>query len=409
MLGWEFPPFLAGGLGVHCLELTTELSREGVAVDFYMPHMSSIEGPLRVADYHKHLRIVEVEADPGVSPYGTGRSYDENFNAAVMQYNDRVVKAFSSVDADILHAHDWITIPAGLEIAKRTGIPLVLTIHSTEYDRSADFYPQDWILNLERQGVRDADAVIGVSGLTVRQLVERYGAEADRTFPVWNGVRFDRFVTSGPRDYGRPTRNVLYLSRVSRQKGPLFFMEAAKIVAEHDARARFVVAGKGEMLPHMIERAVGWGLQDRFSFAGYVPEPELVRFYEMSDVYVLPSVSEPFGISVLEAMTTGLPTIVSRTTGVGEGLRHVLRADYWDTWEMADQILRLLDSPPLRSELGRNGAFETRQFTWAACAKKTRSVYDFARRSARRTRAPLEALRPTPPPEGGPVRGGFAS
>ncbi|MHB8586575.1 MAG: glycosyltransferase family 4 protein [Thermoplasmatota archaeon] len=378
MLGWEFPPFLAGGLGVHCLELTTELSRDGLSVDFYMPHMSSIEGPLRVADHHKHIRITEVEADPGLSPYGRGRDYDANFNAAVMQYNEGVIRAFQSGDADLIHMHDWITVPAGVEIARRTGIPLVFTVHSTEFDRSADFFPQPWIVDLERKGVAEADATIGVSGLTVKQLVDRYGAAPNRTFPVWNGVRLDRWTTKRPRDYGRPTKNVLYLSRISRQKGPMFFMDAARLVAERDREAHFIVAGKGEMLPEMIDRAIRWGISDRFSFTGFVPESEILRFYEKSDVYVLPSVSEPFGISVLEAMTTGLPTIVSKTTGVGEGLRHVLKAEYWDTWDMADMLLRLINSKALRSELGRNGALESRRFTWAECGRRTRDVYQWA-------------------------------
>lgn len=395
MIGWEFPPFMAGGLGIHCLELTTELAREGVAVDFYMPHMSSIEGPLRVADHHRHLRITEVEADPAIGPYSSrGRTYDQNFNAAVVQYNERLLAAFDSHGADVIHAHDWITAPAALEIAKRTGIPLVFTFHSTEFDRSASFYPQDWIIDLERRVAREADAVIGVSGLTRQQVIERYGADPARTFAVHNGVNFENFVHVANRSYERGTANVLYLCRISRQKGPMFFMEAARIVAENDPRARFIVGGKGEMLPEMIDAAIRWGIADRFRFAGFIPDAELATFYEQSDVYVLPSVSEPFGISVLEAMTTGVPAIVSKTTGVGEALGNVLKIDYWDAWEMADSILRILRSRPLREELGRNGALEARKFTWAECGRKTRAVYEWAAENPRRARLTPPRARP---------------
>lgn len=385
MIGWEFPPFMAGGLGVHCLELTTELARERVAIDFYMPHMSSIEGPLKVADHHRHLRIVEVEADPALGPYeGRKGAYDENFNAAVAQYNERVLEAFDSSDADVLHVHDWITAPAGLAIARREGIPLVFTVHSTEYDRSAGFFPQPWIIDVEKRAIREADAVIGVSGLTRQQVIDRYGGDPGRTFAVHNGVNFENFVSHGTRSYDRGTKTVLYLARVSRQKGPMFFLEAARIVAQHDREARFVVAGKGEMIPQMIEKSIEWGISDRVTFAGFVPDKELATFYEESDVYVLPSVSEPFGISVLEAMTTGVPAIVSKTTGVGEALGNVLKVEFWDTWEMADSILRLLRSRPLREELGRNGALEVRKFTWAETGRKTRGVYEWAANNARR-------------------------
>ncbi|HWG90030.1 MAG TPA: glycosyltransferase family 4 protein [Candidatus Thermoplasmatota archaeon] len=393
MIGWEFPPFLAGGLGIHCLELTTELSRKGVQIDFYMPHMASIEGNRRVADHHKHLRIIEVEADPEVliqgGPYGgggrqRGRGYEANFNDAVMQYNERLLNAFDSYDADVIHCHDWITVPAAVELKHRTGKPLVFTVHSTEYDRSAGFFPQNWIINLERLGIHEADAVIAVSGYTRDQLVERFRGDASKIFPIHNGVNYDKLPASVTKDYNKSNRTVLFLSRVSRQKGPIFFMEAARKVLDVDPSVRFIMAGKGEMLPEMIQFAVRNNMMDRMSFTGYVTDAEAFSLFQNSDVYVLPSVSEPFGISILEAMTSGIPTITSKTTGVGEALNHVLKAHYWDTWEMADMILRLLDSRALREELGRNGAREARKFTWDRCASATLDVYRWTADQARR-------------------------
>lgn len=379
MIGWEFPPFMAGGLGIHCLELTTQLAKMGVDIDFYMPHMA-LEGDLRVAAHHKHLRIHEVEADPGMSPYGDSRArgYEESFNDAVWQYNMRVVDAWRSHDADVIHAHDWITYKAAAEIKRRTGKPLVWSCHSTEYDRSAGFFPQDWIIDLEKAAVREADLVIAVSGYTRQQLIDRFGADPDKVVAIHNGVDFGKWAESRGRDYSRSNKVVLYLSRVSRQKGPMSFIRAAKRVLEKDRSVRFVVAGKGEMVPEMIRYCIQNGIMEQVTFTGFVPDAEAQRLYEQADVYVLPSVSEPFGISVLEAMTSGCPTIVSKTTGVGEALTHVLRAEHWDSDEMADQILAVLDNKPLREALGRNGALEVRKFTWERCGRRTLDSYQRA-------------------------------
>ena len=377
MIGWEFPPFISGGLGIHCLELTARLAREGVAIDFYMPHMSSIEGPLRVADLYQHLNIHEIEAEPDVGPY-SGEGYDQNFNEAVARYNRRVVREFSSQDADLIHCHDWITVPAALALRKKTGLPLVFTVHSTEHDRSAGFYPQTWIEDVERRGVRGADAVIAVSRYTKRLVEQMYGGEPSRVFPVHNGVDFSKFADVAERDYSNNGKRVLFLSRMSRQKGPMFFMKAARRVLDHEEDASFLVGGKGEMLPECIDYAVDRGIADRVRFLGYVPAEELATYYQKGDVYVLPSVSEPFGISILEAMTSGVPTVVSKTTGVGEALTHVLKAEYWDSDDMADMIVRLLRDQALREELGRNGAREVRRFTWQRCARKTLEVYRHA-------------------------------
>lgn len=387
MIGWEFPPFMAGGLGIHCLELTAQLSKMGTAIDFYMPHMA-LEGDLRVGDHHKHLKIIEVPADPDIGPYAGSRAYEESFNAAVDQYNRRILDAFQSHDADILHAHDWITLQAGVELKKRTGKPLVWSCHSTEYDRSAGFFPQQWIIELEKMAVREADLVIAVSEYTRKQLIDRYGARPEKVVPIHNGVDFSKFASVTDRDYGQATKTVLYLSRVSRQKGPMSFIRAAKRVLHQRHDVRFVVAGKGEMVPEMIDYCIRNGIMEKVTFTGFVPDEEAQQLYRVADVYVLPSVSEPFGISVLEAMTSGCPTIVSKTTGVGEALTHVLRAEHWDSDEMADQILALLRDRPLREALGRNGALEVRKFTWERCGRRTLAAYARALAEAN----PLEVL-----------------
>ncbi|HUR62585.1 MAG TPA: glycosyltransferase family 4 protein [Candidatus Thermoplasmatota archaeon] len=401
MLGWEFPPFMAGGLGIHCLEITQDLARQGVALDFYMPHMASVEGGLRVREHHSHLDIKEVEADPGLSPYGGNgggnkkKAYERNFNAAVALYNQRLVASFDSFDADVLHAHDWITVPAALELKRLTGKPLVLTMHSLENDRSAGFCPQQWIADIERQGVHGADRVIAVSHYTKKLLVEQYGVPTGKIVPVHNGIDANKFHDAAVRDYAKGRGTVLFLSRLSRQKGPLYFLQAARRVLQVRPEARFVMAGTGEMLGECIQYTLQHGIADRVTFTGFVGNDDLADFYSHNDLYVLPSVSEPFGISVLEAMATGLPTIVSKSCGVGEALHHVLRSEYHDIDEMASMIVALLDSPTLREEMGRNGAREAQRFTWAACARKTLGVYRSlapAARAPARVPAPMTNL-----------------
>ncbi|MES2153983.1 MAG: glycosyltransferase family 4 protein [bacterium] len=390
MLGWEFPPFISGGLGIHCLEITQDLARQGVSIDFYMPHMTTLEGSLRVADHHEHLRIKEIEADAAISPYGGGKAqYDRGFNDAVALYNQRLVAAFDSHDADVLHAHDWITIPAALAIKERTGKPLVVTMHSMESDRSAGFHPQQWIADIERRGVREADLVIAVSRYTKQALVQQYGIDPGKVVAIHNGIDASKFRSADHRDYATAPGPVLFLSRLSRQKGPLSFLRAARRVLEIRPDTRFVMAGTGEMLGECIEYALEHGMGNRVQFTGFVGNADLADVYAHHGLYVLPSVSEPFGISVLEAMATGLPTIVSHSCGVGEALHHVLRSDHDDVDEMARMIIALVDNAALREEMGRNGAKEAVGFTWALCAARTKDLYT---RLAPLAPAPLGAV-----------------
>jgi glycosyltransferase involved in cell wall biosynthesis len=263
-------------------------------------------------------------------------------------------------------------------------LPLVFTVHSTEFDRSAGFAPQAWIEDIERSGVHAADRVIAVSRYTKGLVETLYGADPNRVVAVHNGVNLKELNDARIRDYDTQRGNVLFLSRLSRQKGPLYFLQAARRVLEKRLDARFIVAGKGEMLAECIDYVLTNGMANNVRFTGFVPSHHIADLYTQNEIYVLPSVSEPFGISILEAMATGLPTIVSKTTGVGEALNHVLKADYWDIDEMADMILHLLEYPMLREELGRNGAREVRKFSWKESCRITHKVYEdlLASRSA---------------------------
>ena len=316
---------------------------------------------------------------PDISPYSSVKEFIlKDFYRAVYEYNQRVVDCFESTDADIIHCHDWITINAGMDLKRRHGIPLIFTVHSTEYDRSAFFMPQKWVVDIEKRGMSAADKIIAVSRWTKKILNEYYDAPEEKIVPVYNGVNLaildeKRLEKKG---YDKISKTVLFFGRLTRQKGPEFFIRMAKKVLEYENDAIFLVIGKGDMMPELIKQAIECGIADHVKFTGLIPDDEVIDIlYDAANIYVLPSVSEPFGISVLEAMLLGVPTIVSRSTGVGESLRNVLRVEYWDTDEMADKVIALLRRAELRETLGKNSSAEARTFTWERCGRDTEYVY----------------------------------
>jgi glycosyltransferase involved in cell wall biosynthesis len=375
MIGWEFPPFKAGGLGIHCLELTRGLLSRGVMIDFYMP-----ETPDRVEPLGVGMRIFRVPILKDIAPYEREGVELKDFFDAVYHYNLRAVDLFleESADVDLIHCHDWITVKAGVELKRRLGKPLIFTVHSTEYDRSADFYPQDWIISIEKEGAESADLVIAVSERTKKLVHDRYGVSEEKIRVVENGVDFGKFWWHKKRNYSNENCSALYLGRVTRQKGPDLFVRVAKRVADAGVNCTFLICGKGEMIDDCRSLAHSLGVGDRVVIKGEVSDDELVGAYYDSDIFLLPALSEPFGITVIEAMATGLPAIISNSTGVGESLRHCLKCDFWDMDDMADYIIALLNHRVLRETMGRNGAREAMKFTWDRTCNGTLRVYQEA-------------------------------
>ena len=379
MLGWEYPPFKVGGLSVHCYELTTKLAKGCANIDFYMPRTG-----LKIEAQDKKIRIMEVPLTNGqINPYfriSSGPNLMDlelnDFFSAVEAYNGLTVDYFieNSSDVDVIHCHDWITLGAAVELKKRLKKPLVFTVHSTEYDRSAYFFPMQWIIDREKFGMENADRIIAVSKRTKKLIAREYGIDGSKIAVVPNGIDFSKFIRAGERDYERKNR-ILFVGRVTRQKGLAFFVKMAKKVLEKED-CNFTVIGKGDELPGLIRQAIELEIADRFSFLGFLPDDEVVEYMYNSDLYVLPSVSEPFGISVLEAMSTGLPTLISRSTGVGESLLHCLKSEFWDVNDMADTAIAVLRHKSLRETIGKNGMMETKAYTWERCAAETKKVYE---------------------------------
>ncbi|MCL5732144.1 MAG: glycosyltransferase family 4 protein [Candidatus Thermoplasmatota archaeon] len=365
VIGWELPPAFSGGLGVHTINLFGRLAAI-MNIDVYVPAMKRL-------GRNYPFNVVPVRLQRGVigNPYEIEGFPD--FREAVDDYNVRVFERFDPHGVSLVHCHDWITFRAGEMIREKYGIPLVVTFHSTERDRSGNFNPQADIMSLEKEGAKAADRIIAVSKFTRDEIIRDYGADPDKITVVHNGVDNEHY-TMRPRTY-EPTNRVLYLGRVTTQKGPRFFMEAAELVSQRMPDVRFVVAGTGDQYNEVRRLASELGISGKTDFTGFVSFRKSVDIYRSSDVFVLPAVSEPFGMTVIESMILGTPAIISKTTGVGEALRNVLRVDYWDTELIADYVESMLMFRSMRRIMGTMGQQEASRFTWEKAALDTMGVY----------------------------------
>jgi glycogen synthase len=315
-----------------------------------------------------------VELDALTSDGGSAHHYGENLISEVMRFADRVASFARDQRPRIVHAHDWMTFPAATRVAHMHGIPMVAHVHSLEQDRSGDG-ANPTIASFEGAGLRAATRVIAVSHYTARMIHQIHDIPLDRIDVVHNGA-YTRRTVSAYRDEQHDDRPmVLFLGRITFQKGPDYFVEAAAKVLERVPNARFVMAGNGDMLPRLQARVQELGLDRCFEFPGFVRGPEVERLFSTADVYVMPSVSEPFGISALEAMSYETPVVLSRQSGASEILRHALKVDFWDVNKLAAQIVAILLYPELRRDIVNLAREEVRRVHWEAAASKVKEVY----------------------------------
>jgi glycogen(starch) synthase len=392
MLGWEFPPYISGGLGTACYGLTRAMENLDLDIVMLLPaNTQSVDsrtaGPLTIRQSGDNPSNVIFQTVPYKlpNPYqrirpvrvvGTGQAggYDGNLVERVYAYAQRCLEMVKVKTFDVIHAHDWVTFPAAVALATELQKPLVVHIHATEYDRSGENI-NDEVCEIERQGIQAASAVIAVSHFTAGILADRYGVPYDKIRVVHNGINQRRIV---PRPYtGRREATVLFLGRITYQKGPEFFVRAAEQVLQKNSNVRFVMAGWGDLAPGIIEIVAERRLGTKIHFTGFLRGDQVDNAYRMSDLYVMPSVSEPFGLTALEAIQYRLPVIMSKTAGVGEVLRDgALKIDFWDVNKMADQIVSVLKNPSLAEGLCTHALNEIRNLTWDAAARKCLSVYN---------------------------------
>jgi glycosyltransferase involved in cell wall biosynthesis len=426
MLGWEFPPFISGGLGTACYGLTRAMGRYGVEITFVLPHPVSSEyashvklaSPSLIGQKISGRKLFGLEEFSTVcfrtiasliQPYQSDTTYDELLRqlAGEMQIQEETIKELLNAKSlglsanyggnlyqevqryarlaaiiareeefDVVHAHDWMTYPAGITIAGLTGKPLVVHIHSTEFDRSGENVNQ-MVYDIERQGLHYASRVIAVSHLTKNIIVNRYGISGEKVSVVYNAIeRSGSFVDAGGPAVQKDEKIVLFLGRITMQKGPEYFLAAAKKVLEVMDNVKFVMAGSGDMVERTIEMAAEMGIGHKVLFTGLLRGDDVDKIFRMADLFVMPSVSEPFGLVPLEALRNDVPVLISKQSGVAEVLTHALKVDFWDINEMANKIIAVLRHPPLHSTLREHGNFEVRKLSWDDAAKQCLAVYE---------------------------------
>ncbi len=393
MFGWELPPAISGGLGTACQGLVEGLAASDVAVRFVLPRAAGGErvpgGELVAADDVSLPPEVEILPIPSLlAPYEEVASYtvrrkEDGFSGGYGQSLSEEVARYAAVgrtlgeakDFDLVHAHDWMTYPAGIAAAETSGVPLVVHLHSCEYDRAGERAdPQ--IVRAEQAGFDAAERVVCVSGYTASVLRERYDIDPDRLSVVHNAVRSAGRVPSRRRrlqKHRQPT--VLFLGRLTHQKAPERFLQAAARVADRVPTARFVMAGDGELRADLERSARDMGLARRVSFPGFLAGPAVERAFDAASVFVMPSVSEPFGLVALEAMDRGVPVVLTRSSGVAETVMSALKVDSEDVDALADRVLAVLRHPALAGHLAQQGRSEVRRLTWARQAERLIGVY----------------------------------
>ena len=419
MFGWEFPPHISGGLGTASYGLTKGLTEfDDVEVIFVVPKAYGDEvqsnmqfvGANNIPVTRRQIKMSEgqktieyMEVDSGLIPYvnqeeyetlcqkkfkeGTrfvetnsegkidfsGR-YDQDLMTEIYKYSIIAEVLAQDLEFDVIHAHDWLAYPAGIAASNVSGKPLVIHVHATDFDRSGgSVNPQ--VYAIEKEGMDKADHIITVSNLTRNIVIERYGINPDKVTTVYNAVEPLSKEEKERRKKGVDEKIVTFLGRITMQKGPEYFVEAAKLVLQKMDNVRFVMAGSGDMMNAMIKRVAALKISDKFHFTGFLQGDDVFDMFRMSDVFVMPSVSEPFGIVPLEAMQSDVPVIISHQSGVSEILKYAIKIDYWDTHAMADAIYGLLNYPSLWNMFIKYGKEEVENLKWKNSAKNVRDVY----------------------------------
>jgi len=389
MFGWELPPFNSGGLGVACYELAESLSRRGSRITFVLPKKQNIKLPFADLVFASD-KIKITGIDTALRPYQTAKSYtnevilsedsryDPSLLGEVIRYGKRAKKIVRNNKFDIIHAHDWLSFPAGIEAKKLSHKPLVVHVHATEFDRSGDGPVDKRICQIEKLGFENADRIIAVSQFTKNKIVRNYEIDPEKIDVVHNGIKaadrvLDENCFKKLKESGQ--KIVLFLGRITIQKGPDYFVKAAKKVIKFKPNTIFVVAGSGDMEKQVIQEAAYLGISDKVVFTGFLDHERLNSIYSSADVYIMPSVSEPFGIVALEALANKTPTIISKQSGVSETVENVLKVDFWDIDEIANKVISVLDNKSLGQCLSDMGAVEVQGNNWDLAATKCLQAY----------------------------------
>ncbi len=419
MFGWEFPPHISGGLGTASYGLTKGMATlDDLEVIFVVPKAFGDEDQTVVRlvganqvpmsfrkVYYKGFRrsLETIEVSSKIVPYtdpedfwrvtrsevagykmfvqtdGKGMvdfsgKYEGNLMDEINKYAIVASVIAEENDFDIIHAHDWLAYPAGIAAMEVSGKPLVIHVHATDFDRSGGSVNPD-VYRIEKNGMDAASKIITVSNLTRDIVIHKYFINPDKVETVYNAVDPVKISERLMIKKGFDEKVVTFLGRITMQKGPEYFIEAAYKVLQAMDNVRFVMAGSGDMMERMMRRAATLKITDRFHFTGFLKGADVFSLLDMSDVYIMPSVSEPFGISPLEAMQSNVPVIISKQSGVAEILTHAVKTDFWDIDAMADSIYGILNYPALANMFIKKGKEEVIRLKWDNSARHVKEIY----------------------------------
>ncbi len=432
MYGWEFPPRISGGLGIACYAIVKELAKRNIDLTLVLPQMVAGSGIDNVnligcdslfaqddLDLDGIVNIKYPEVATYLYPYITAKDlnrffsnetfrdffallasmhlpnelremamataqahasgeqitgkYGINLLVEVFRYALVAGALAKGIEHDVIHAHDWLTLLAALEAKRHSHKPVVLHIHALETDRSG-LWIDKRIFAIEKYGMDQADQIVAVSRYTKNNIVQHYGIAPEKITVIHNGIYCNGDLNAAATNNERP-KMVLFLGRITQQKGPYFFIEIARRILEKRSDVQFVLAGTGDLLVDMIERAAGLRIGKNIHFTGFLDGDRVQEIYQLADVYVMPSVSEPFGLSALEALSYNVPAIITKQSGVAEVLHHTLVSDFWDTEDMAAKILALLEYPALRRTSLINEQQGLKEISWGKTAEKIIELY----------------------------------
>ena len=420
MFGWEFPPNISGGLGTACYGIVKGLSEcDDIHIKFVVPksHGNELQAnnlqlisadqitvgrETKLGSNWSKVSFLHVESK--LSPYLTPESYLEviqksqekkeeivsvmskgiripfsgkygpNLFDEINKYALVAQTIASETHFELIHAHDWLTFPAAIAAKKVSGKPLILHVHSTDFDRSGGAINSE-IFNIEKQGFDQANKIIVVSNLIKNRLTEQYHIPSEKIITIYNGIDAKDYKPEEWKRRIRKEKIVTFLGRITIQKGPEYFVDVARMVVRRMKNVHFVMAGNGELRDRIVELSVKYGISDRFHFTGFLNKEDVAEMLRRSDLFIMPSVSEPFGIVPLEAMQANVPVIISLQSGVSEVIRNVVKTDFWDVHAMADAVHGILKHKKLSKVLITEGKQEVSKLSWEQPARQINQVY----------------------------------
>lgn len=393
MLGWELPPNYVGGMGIVCEQLTKQLAKDGADIEFVLPFY---------ADYSstKHMKVTAALEQDAVTLMKSGGTYDSmlyqvrtkngrkitrNLHEQVHAFADNIGHIVQYGKYDVIHVHDWLTLRAGIVAKQKTGLPLFVHVHATEFDRSGGGYGNPVVRDIEYVGLHMADHIFAVSNLTKNVLIREYNLPADKITVTENVMEIADHLINEDQDTYRYLEQlradgynvVINAGRMTVQKGITYLMDAAKIVIDRCPKTIFLFVGGGELINELLEKAATLGISKNVFFTGRVEGigKQWRDSFRVSDLFVMPSVSEPLGMVPLEAIAYGAPTLISKQSGIAEFLTNSLKVDHWDTHEMANQICAVIQNRGLHDTLLENAQTEHGRMTWAPISQRIMGKY----------------------------------